>query len=126
MCAGFSAKEDVVASGQVFHLKLIGRLLKVYGDLDWKFADGMGEGVPLGVDEQMPRTPAVFEEKGKWKLPDDAGPGVDMCDNYRSVEPHMEQVKALFREEAALGWMKEYPEDVAKKKFGAGLAIAAL
>ena len=29
VCAGLSAKEDVVASGQVFHLKLIGRLLKV-------------------------------------------------------------------------------------------------
>ena len=121
-----NAREDVVAFGQVFHLHLIAKLLKLYGDPDWEFVDGMGEGVPLGVDEQMPRTPAVFGEKGKWKLPDDAGPGVDMCDNYRSVEPHIEQVKALFREEAALGWMEEYPEDVAREKFGTRFAIAAL
>ena len=38
----------MVASGQVFHLKLIGKLLKVYGDPDWEFVDSMGEGVPLG------------------------------------------------------------------------------
>jgi hypothetical protein len=126
LLAGFGEKEDVVASGQVFHLKLIGRLLKLYGDPDWEFVDGMGEGVPLGVDEQLPRTPAVFEEKGKWKLPDDVGPGVDTCENYRSVDPHLEKVKALFREEATLGWMEELPEDVARARFGTRLAIAAL
>ena len=123
---GLDEKEDVVASGQVFHLKLIGRLLKMYGDPDWEFVDGMGEGVPLGVDEQLPRTPAVFEEKGKWKLPDDAGPGVDTCENYRSVDPHLDTVKALFREEATLGWMEELPEEVARTRFGPRLAIAAL
>ena len=37
----------------------------MYDDPDWEFVDSMGEGVPLGVDEQLPRTPAVFEEKGK-------------------------------------------------------------
>ena len=123
--AGMDEKEDVVASGQVFHLKLIGRLLKMYDDPDWEFVDSMGEGVPLGVDMQLPRTPAVFEEKGKWKLPDDAGPGVDTCEKYRSVDPHLEKVKALFREEATLGWMEELPEDVARARCGTRLAIAA-
>ena len=123
---GMSVNEDLVADGQVFHLKLLGRLLKLFGDPDWEFVDGLGERVSLGVDEQMPRTPAVFEEKGKWKLPEDAGPGVDMCDNYKSVGPHIEQVKVLFREEAALGWMEEYTEELAREKFGDRLAIAAL
>ena len=49
-----------------------------------------------------------------------------MCDNYRSVEPHLEKVKALFKEEAALGWMEEFPESVARERFGTRLAIAAL
>jgi hypothetical protein len=124
--AGLDEKDDVVASGQVFHLKLIGRLLKLCGDPDWEFVDSMGEGVPLGVDEQLPRTPAVFEEKGKWKLSDDAGPGVDTCETYRSVDPHLEKVKALFKEEATLGRMEELAEDVARARFGAKLAIAAL
>ena len=123
---GMSASDDVVASNQVFHLNLISRLLKVYGDPDWAFVDSLGEGVPLGVDEPLPRTPAVFEEKSKWKLPDDAGPGCDVDENYQSVGPHLERVKALFREEAALGWMEEYPVDVAREKFGSRLAIAAL
>jgi hypothetical protein len=59
-------------------------------------------------------------------LPDDAGPGCNVDENYQSVGPHLARVRALFREEAALGWMEEYPVDVAKKKFGARLAIAAL
>ena len=79
---GMSVDEDVVADGQVFHLPLMAKLLMIYGDHDWEFVGGLGDGVALGFDEQMPRTPAVFEEKGKWKLSDDVGPGVDMCDNY--------------------------------------------
>ena len=86
---GMGSDEDVVAGGQVFHLKLLGRLLKLFGDPDWEFVDGLGDGVRVGVDVQLPRTPAVFEEKGKWKLSDDAGPGVDACDNYHSVDPHI-------------------------------------
>jgi hypothetical protein len=121
-----SVSDDVVACNQVFLLKLISRLLRVYGDPDWEFVDGRGEGVPLGVDEPLPRTPAVFEEKGKWKLPDDAGPGCNVDENYQSVGPHLERVRALFREEAALGWMEECPVDVARERFGARLAIAAI
>jgi hypothetical protein len=51
---GLDEKEDVVASGQVFHLRLIGRLLKAYGDPDWEFVDNMGEGIPLGLTSNCP------------------------------------------------------------------------
>ena len=51
--------EDVVADGQVFHLPLMAKLLKIYADPDWEFVGGLGEGVFLGVDQQLPRTPAV-------------------------------------------------------------------
>ena len=62
---GMPAAEDVVATGQVFHLPLMAGLLRAYGDPDWQFVQGISEGVPLGVHEDLPRTPAVFEEKGK-------------------------------------------------------------
>ena len=84
---GMTVSVDVVATGQLFHLPLMARLLRAYGDPDWSFVQGIGEGVPLGVDEDLPRTPAVFEEKGKWRLTDDAGPGADTNDNYKSVAP---------------------------------------
>ncbi len=54
----------MVADGQVFHLPVMAKLLMIYGDPDWEFVGVLGDGVALGVDEQMPRTPAVFEEKG--------------------------------------------------------------
>ena len=123
---GVSAAEDVVAAGQVFHLPLIAGLLRVFGDPDWAFVGGLGEGVPLGVDEELPRTPGVFEEKGKWRLADDVGPGVDTTDNYQSVAPHVDKVRELFREEAALGWMVELPEAEARAVYKDRLAIAAL
>jgi hypothetical protein len=62
---GMPVSEDVVATGQVFHLPLMAGLLRAFGDPDWSFVQGLGEGVPLGVDEDLPRTPAVFEEKGE-------------------------------------------------------------
>jgi hypothetical protein len=68
----------------------------------------------------------VFEEKGKWRLSDDAGPGTDSGDNYKSVAPHVDRVRALFKEEAALGWMVELPEEEARSRYGDRLAIAAL
>ena len=120
------AAEDVVSTGQVFHLPLMARLLRAYGDPDWRFVQEIGEGVSLGVDEDLPRTPAVFEEKGKWRLADDVGPGTDTTDNYKSVAPHVDKVRALFREEAALGWMVELPEAEARAIYKDRLAIAAL
>ena len=123
---GMPVSEDVVATGQVFHLPLMAGLLRAFGDPDWSFVQGLGEGVPLGVDEGLPRTPAVFEEKGKWRLSDDAGPGSDSSDNYKSVAPHIDRVRALFREEAAMGWMVELPEDEARVRYKDRLAIAAL
>ena len=123
---GLAVSEDIVAAGQVFHLPLIAGVLRKFDDPDWLFVQGLGEGVPLGVDEELPRTPGVFEEKGKWRLSDDAGPGTDADDNYKSVAPHLDRVRALFQEEARSGWMLELPEEEARRRYGSRLAIAAL
>ena len=93
---GLSADQDVVAEGQVMHLPLIGQVLRACGDPDWELFEGLGDGVNVGVDEELPRTPAVFEEKDRWRLPDDAGPGEDLADNYKSAEPHLSEVEKLF------------------------------
>ena len=64
-----------VPEGQCFFLKLIGELLHVAGDPDWRVYSGgrrnFGEGVPLGYREPLPRTPAVFRRKVKWRQYDD-------------------------------------------------------
>ena len=50
--------EDLrVADGQSFRLKLIGNLLKALGDPDWEYPESLEDGVPLGVDVELPRSP---------------------------------------------------------------------
>ena len=50
---GLPAAEDVVAEGQVFHLRLFAELLKFAGDPDWEYIGGLGDGVPLGVVSRL-------------------------------------------------------------------------
>jgi len=120
------ASEDVVAEGQVFHLALMSRLLQAYGDPDWEFVKNLADGVPLGVGTEMPRAPAVFEEKDRWRLAEEPEQGTDAQGNYQSVAPFLDQVRDLFKEEAAKGWMRELPVTEARALYGERLAIAAL
>jgi len=123
---GMESSEDTVPEGQVFHLALIAKTLKAFGDPDWEFISGLSEGVALGVDQELPRMAAVFEEKEKWRLAEEPGPGSDARGNYKSVDPYVAEVRKLFREDEAQGWMEEIPEAVARERFGSRLAVAAL
>ena len=128
MANKLGADNDIlaVAPGQEFRLDLVARLLQKVGDPDWDFFLQLKEGVSLGVDEEMARTPAVFEEKIKWKLDEVDGPGIGDRENYKSAEGHLEQVEELFREEQKLGWMVELDEADARKEYGDRLFIASL
>ena len=57
-----------VSPGQCFRLDLIAQLLRAAADPDWPFFEALKEGLPLGVDTPMDRTPPVFEDKLSWKL----------------------------------------------------------
>jgi hypothetical protein len=83
-----------VAPGQCFRLDLIERLLNVAADPDWAFFERLKEGLPLGVDMTMDRTPLVFEDKVRWELDKVDGPGARECENYLSLEGHLEEVTA--------------------------------
>ncbi|CAE7346838.1 DSK1 [Symbiodinium sp. KB8] len=49
-------------------LRLLRGLLEAAGDPDREFLRRAEEGLPLGILEQLPRTPHVFEEQLKWPL----------------------------------------------------------
>ena len=53
---------------QEFELRLLQAFLKACGDPDSPALDHDGQGVKIGADCQLPRTPAVFEAKRRWKL----------------------------------------------------------
>ena len=125
-CLGFTEDVLQVPHGQVLHLDLIAKLLKLVGDPDWSFFLTLKEGVNLGVDQVMDRTPEVFEEKTHWKLEGVEVPGEVEKVNYKMLEPHKDEVRALFVEESRLGWMKEITDEEAKREYGEKLFVAAL
>ena len=122
------SKEDrkTIDERQAFRLPLIADLLKSLGDPDWQFFEQLREGVPIGVGYDFPRTTAVFDEKLKWSLDQMHDPLGKEATNYRSVEGYEDQVRQLFLEEAAEGWMVELTDAEAEKEFGANLRVAAL
>ena len=115
-----------VPERQVFRLGTISKILETYGDPDSDFVWGLREGVPIGYDEVLPRTPAVFPPKEKWKLGDPEEDDIHDRENYKSVEGHQAEVEAQFREEAKTGWMREYSDEDAANEFGDRLFVASL
>lgn len=62
---------EEVPEPQPFKLALVEEFLRLNGDPDFAaFYSGdesFAKGVRLGVDEELPRAPAVFEEKTTWR-----------------------------------------------------------
>ena len=115
-----------VASGQPMHLGMLGAILKSFWDLDWRFVSGLGEGVPIGVDGDMPRCPLIFERKTTWALEELEGEADKDRDNYSSAEGWEKEIEKLFKEEEALGMMEVVTDEIAKSTWGKYIHIASL
>jgi len=115
-----------VAEGQCFRLELLAGMLGRFGDPDADFVRGLAGGVPIGARGDLPRAPEIYEEKTKWALDDPTGAEVEEKENYKSVGPHIDEVRKLFNEERELGWMEEVNDEDAKRIYGQDLYVAAL
>ena len=122
------AELSAVEPRQPFLLAAIGEHLKVIEDPDAEaFSPDPGTfrtGVPLGV-QGMPRVPAVFEAKEKWRKYEEV-PWPSDKENYLSAAENAVAVQGQFRKEEALGAMVEVDEEEAREQYGDGLRIAAL
>eukprot|EP00438_Fugacium_kawagutii_P020823 Skav200760 [mRNA] locus=scaffold2001:111991:116283:- [translate_table: standard] len=129
MAKHMRAKESdmTVAEGQPFHLGLLRRLLEEAGDADCEFLRLAEEGLPVGVLDPLPRTPAAFEEQKKWPL---EGLGLEepMLEkvNYISAEVHSEHLVEHLEQEVAEGLMDKMREEDFVREFGENRAVAAL
>ena len=59
------------ASGQPFLLNLLEFVARILGDPDWRVLrrspNNFSDGVSVGFDDKLPRTPAVYEKKVRWR-----------------------------------------------------------
>ena len=80
-----------------------------------------------GVDEEMPRTPAVYEEKLKWTVdPTEEDFEDSLAENYVSAEENAGDITRQVLEEVEKGTILRMSEEEAKKRFKGRLAAAAL
>ena len=85
------------------------------------------EGVRLGVDTEMPRTPRVFEEKTRWTVDSTEEEMQEiLAGNYSSAEDNSEDIRRQVEEELKLGTIKKMTLKEAQDKYGSRLAVAAL
>lgn len=119
--------KNVVPPGQPFYLKLMQGILDSAGDCDGAFLDRACTGFPLGVLEDLPRTPGVFEQQVKWALEDDPTMQWDMAkNNYASASLHEEHLRAHLEAEVEAGLMDKMSGAEFEKRYGENRAIAAL
>ena len=114
---------------QPFFLAAMEELLRLSGDPDHRVyftaSQSFAKGVRLGVGAKLPRVPAVFERKQKWRTYADENSGTGIRDNYISAEQHADVVQEQFQQEAQLGAMTEMSLVEARRCFP-NLCVASL
>ena len=120
---------EVIAPRQPFLLSALHAHLEALEDPDSRVFEvsdtSFQSGVQVGVQDDMPRVPEVFEAKEKWKKYEPVPWPCDK-DNYSSASDNAVIVQKQFRAEEEKGAMIEIEEDAARRKYGARLRVAAL
>ena len=108
------------------HFSRLGCLLADADDPDaaWLRALPREKGVPIGVGVKMPRVPAVFPPKVKWRLEEVTDPWEPaLNDNYQSCEGHEEWMARYADKEVEAGSMVELPHHEAPECTVAALGL---
>ena len=113
-----------VDEGQVMCLGMLSAVLKELQDPDSRFIEEIGSRVMLGVDVELPRTPAVFEEKVRWNLDDPDDKMASVSENYGTVEEKLTEVRKLVEEERSLDGLMSNKESCCEKLYITSLAVA--
>ena len=114
--------------------RLLGAFLKSAIDPETDLPS-FAEGVRIGVGVQLPRVPAVYPRKRKWRLTEQEDPeaylwydvaqGADNK-NYASAKELAEAVKEQLELSVAKGHAMKLTEEEARKKYGNSLVVASL
>lgn len=124
---GVTEEEMEAAPGQPFRLSLMAKVLECAGDPDYEFLKEAEKGLPLGVLNPLPRTPAVFERQVKWSL-EEWTPGGWVLErkNYPSAEEHKDHLRKHLDAEVEEGLMVKMTEEEFTTTYGNNRAVASL
>ncbi len=95
------------------NVRLLQALLTAAGDPDRGVWDTFAKGVPTGVSDRLPRTPAVYGRKRRWRLPEQHNPDGWLTpleahpwrENYSSVKGHEAEMRRQLDELVNMGLM---------------------
>ena len=99
------ASDSSCSPGQPFYLEHIQFLAQLAGDPDADYSTTLKQGVPLGVDTPVLRSPDIWPTKEELKgeiSPDPALEAPTGRENYSSAETHAADIRATFVEEMAM------------------------
>ena len=129
---GGEGKEELLTSvsDQPFFLHLLAEVARVLGDPDWRVlahsSESYAKGVPVGFKKRLPRTPAVYDRKRRWRKYDAQDFVLELKHNYKSTAGREKTIEQQYQEEAALGMMVKMRLSEAKAEFKERLRIAPM
>ncbi len=96
---------------QTIRVRLLQAILRDSGDPDWEGMSQFATGIRLGVGVRMPRTPAVYARKRRWRIPQQSDPEAwkeptisgAWRDNYRSAKNQRAEVRRQLEEHVSEG-----------------------
>ena len=93
---------DVPVHGQPFFLHLLASTARVLGDPDWRILvdnrESYATGVPVGYRRRLPRTPAVFDRKTRWRSYGQDDFCLELRENYNSAAAAEKPIEEQFAE----------------------------
>ncbi|CAK9107239.1 unnamed protein product, partial [Durusdinium trenchii] len=94
---------------------------------DEEFLEQAKVGLPLGILNQLPRTPEIFEEQLRWNLESENwSSAVWQKENYVSAAEHEKYLTEHLEQEVAEGLMTKMGEETFVATYGEDRAVAAL
>ena len=124
-CAPTPTADDIPQGPRI---RLLQAFLRVCGDPDAEALDIFAIGVRLGYRQRMPRTPAVFAAKAKWRLKYDAhnAESEDWAPNYRSARNQMAFLETKVQEDLQSRRMIKTTFGEARLQYGERLLVGAV
>ena len=117
-------------AGQPLLLQAVEEHLRLAGDPDHRVffssSRSFAKGVTIGLKGRMPRVPAVFDRRTRWRRYDEQSEAPHDKENYSSAKCQIAQIETQFRVEAELGAMREVEEEAARAEYGEDLLVAAI